>query len=271
MPTAPLSDLQVSQLIDHLLKSRDPATVGLRRIVKRKSDEGAAFPLKQLYLEQFGTKEAQAGIFRKDEVAVLEMQKEITLLRQRIESEKKKAVEALDAAYSKGLSEGEARGRTSQHTADEKEYLARLAEIEIRIAAMLSDVLESKRSSMVESKQFLLEMSMLIARKVVAAEISGNPDTVLSVIKKAISYISDRERLVVRVNTGDMENVTGKKEFWTSIGERLEGIKIESDDRIEKGGCIIESASGVADARVNVLFDELHDIIEKTWNDVSPT
>jgi flagellar biosynthesis/type III secretory pathway protein FliH len=84
-----------------------------------------------------------------------------------------------------------------------------------------------------------------------------------------MSYIADRERIIVRVSKDDLENVSRRKDFWMPVGERLESIIIEPDERIEKGGCIIESNSGVVDARLGVQFEELHDTVEKVWESVS--
>jgi flagellar assembly protein FliH len=269
MSSEPLSPVQVSELIENLLKSRDAASVTLRRIVKRKQDECEQFPFQKLSFEQFDSNEGGEGVFKKDEIEILKSQKELAEARHQSELEKKKYLIEIDSAYKRGLTEGEAAGRKAGAEVAAKDYNSRIAEIEKRIETMLASALESKRASYSESGRMLLDLSMLIAGKVVAAEISVNPEVVLSVIKKAVSFIADREKMVVRVNSSDLETVSGKKEFWTSIGERLEGIKIESDARIEKGGCIIETSSGAVDARMDVLFQGIKETIDSAWNDLS--
>jgi len=265
MTNPPLTSDQVSQLIDHLLTSKDPVTAGLSRILKRKTDEGRNFPVKPFSLEQFSESEGKQGVFEKNEIELLKREKLIQQLRLQIETEKKKAQAAIQAAYNKGKTEGEAAGRAAGKADAEKEYEGRIVEVTNRFQSMLAEVRTAKEQYLTGARRMLLELSMAIARKIVAAEISLNPDIVLEVIKKALAYIHERERLVVRVAAGDFENVTGKKEFWASVADRLDGIKIEADPRIEQGGCIIESASGVADARTGVLFDEIRDVIDTTW------
>jgi flagellar assembly protein FliH len=90
----------------------------------------------------------------------------------------------------------------------------------------------------------------------------------LSTIKKALTYISDREKIIIRVSRGDLENVSGRTDFWIPVGERIDAVSIEPDDSIEKGGCIIESNSGKADARLGVQFLELREIIDRMWESV---
>ncbi|MBD3393523.1 MAG: hypothetical protein GF418_15420 [Chitinivibrionales bacterium] len=263
MTAESLTPQDVSTLIDHLLKSKDPATVGLRRILKRKTEKRENFPLQKAEFEDFGA--PGGGMFDAQETRVLELEKQLSDLRQELAREREKTKKAAQAAYRKGMDEGQVKGTEEGKAEAGKEYEERLAELQQRIAGMLEETLTAKKRLATESQSVLVKLSMMIARKVVNTELSMNEDTVLSVIRKALGFIADRDGLVVRVAPDDLENVTGKKDFWTSISERLEGIRIEPDARIEKGGCIIESASGVADARVSVLFDELQDVLDTTW------
>ena len=105
--------------------------------------------------------------------------------------------------------------------------------------------------------------------KIITCEVSDRTDIVLAVLKRALDFIGHSEKMVVRVASEDLEQVSDRKDFWIPVGERLEYITIEADERIEKGGCIIESNSGVVDARLGVQFNELADLIEKTWSDVT--
>ena len=123
----------------------------------------------------------------------------------------------------------------------------------------------SKKSIFANADTLLLAFCCEFAKKIIHNEVSVNPDIILPVLQKALSYIADRERLIIRVAKDDVETVSGRKDFWKPVGERLESIVIEPDERIEKGGCIVESNSGVADARLGVRFDELKDIVFKAW------
>ncbi len=266
MSTPPLSPQEVSSLIDHLLKSKDPATVGLRRILRRKTEEGKGFPLAPLRFQDFGKASGkQGGIFDEQETQVLLLEKQLSELRRRMDDEKKRAEQAVRQAFAKGLEEGVEKGRREAGAEAGKRFEEQVSQIEERLAGFLVDVKKAREELLLGAQKAVVELSMAIARKVVNTELSLNPDTVLSVIKKALTFISEREHLVVRVAADDLETVTNKKEFWTSISERLEGIRIEADPRIRKGGCIIESSSGVADARLDVLLEELNDVIEETW------
>jgi flagellar assembly protein FliH len=271
MPTPQLSPEQVSTLIDQLLKARDPASVGLSRILKRKSEETGAFPLKPLTFEQFQEQGApDAGrkrttIFNENEVAVLELEKKVNELRAQLERDRAKSRLAVEEAYRKGVAEGESAGRAAGMGEARKEFDDRIARMEQRVAAVLGETKRAEAEFTLSAEKAVLDLSLHLARKIVDTELTIQPDIVLRVIKKALAFISEREKLVLRVSPGDFETVTGKKEFWASISQRLDDIEIISDGRIEQGGCIVESVSGVADARTGVMLEQLRETIMKTW------
>ncbi len=257
----------VSEFIDHLLKTKDPATVGLRRILKRKSEEGRAFPLREVSFEEFPDESRKNALFTDNEKETLLLQKRCVELQKTLIEQKKKANAAVQHSYQKGLAAGLERGVKEGEENAARAYAQNLAAVEERFAALFETVEKSKAAMLSEHQTLILEMAQRIARKVISTELSTNSDIILSVVRKALSYVADREKLIVRVAPDDLETITNKRDFWLSVGERLENIRIEADERIDKGGCIIESASGAADARITVQLDELREIIDRVWRD----
>ena len=259
----------ISELIDHLMKSRDPAVVGLRRILKKKADLGQDFPLQEHTLEEFATDKGTSGrIFNETEQRIMELEKTTLEHKDALAKQKKYSEEAIREAYKKGRKEGLERGEKTAYEKTRSEFDQQIREIEERLRNVFRDIGESRKALLNEAHRNVLDLSSMIAHKIINTELSVNPDIILSVIKKALSYIVDKQKLVLRVAPNDLETVTQKKDFWTSIAERLENITVEQDDRIEKGGCIIESNTGVADARINVQLAELNDVIDSTWENM---
>jgi flagellar assembly protein FliH len=267
MPTPSFSSENVSAFIDHILKTKDPAVVGLQRILKNKVSEGRDFPLKEAAQEDFGTTSGGKQVFNESEKRLLTLEKTIRDLQTEAEARKAKVQTALQSAYEKGVQEGALRGRKEGEQKAADDFNRRLKTLEERIAVMIREVAAAKLTLYTTTQRQLLDIALMLARKIVNHEISLNPDIILSVIQKVFSYIATREQVVVRVSPHDFETVTGKKEFWTTLNERLDGIRIEKDSRIQPGGCIIDSAAGIADGRVEVQLDELSATIEQAWNE----
>jgi flagellar assembly protein FliH len=268
MDQSSLSSSDISALIDHLLKSKDPATVGLRKILKHKKNSAEGFPVRPLEYEEFFEPGKSKEPFTKEERSVIELEKRVMELQGAIEQSKKDLPRLLQDSFEKGLREGKQKGETIAYEKARLEREAQTDALQKRVTAFLADLESSKKSIFADAHKILLEFCYELAKKIIRAEVAYNPDIIIGVIKKSLAYIADRERMIVRVAKDDLETVSNRKDFWLPVGERLESLTIESDERIEKGGCIVESNCGMVDARLGVQFDELRDVVEKAWESV---
>lgn len=255
---------EVPSLIDKILKTNDPATVGLRRIIKKKSEEGTDFPARIPSIESFDMP-GKSRILSDDERRILELEKKVIELedkckRQAIEHKKAEEI-ASKNGYTDGIKKGVEKGAAESAAIFEK----KIDGLQREIKAFLKIVESAKNSIYVNAEHLLLKMAFEIAKKVVNSEIAANPEIILNVVKKALTHIADRERIIIHVSPQDCTVVSKRKDFWNTITDNLNNIVITEDNRIEKGGCLIESNSGVIDARLGVQLDEVCSIIENEW------
>lgn len=114
----------------------------------------------------------------------------------------------------------------------------------------------------IEEEGFRLAID--IAERLAKREVTCDDEFVIRQIKEAIHRVAGVESIKVKVNPLDEVRV---REYRGSILSSVESIRecvIEPDENIERGGCIIESASGNIDGRLatqlrqieSALFDE---------------
>jgi len=174
----------------------------------------------------------------------------------------------LQKAYTEGKKAGFEEGQAEGIASTAAEYEKKIDALAQRVGGVISTMESSKRKVLGDAEHLLLRLCCAIAEKVIGREVALDKDIILLTIRRALSYIGHRERLILRVAPNDMEQVSGRKDFWAPVAERLNDILIEPDERIEPGGCIVESNSGLVDARLGVQFEEIAGIVEKTWVEV---
>jgi len=260
----------VSVLLDQLLKAEDPATIGIRRILRNKIDEGNSFPLKAPELESFDpsgkpAKKGSSQVWNENERAYLELEKKVRELERSLTQEKVAGKRAVTESHEKGRQEGIAEGEKRGQETAEKKFNAEVAKLKDQTAKYFKQLETSKRDMINGLEHVLLKFCMELTKKIVACELTTNPDIVLAAIKKSLTMIADRENVLIRVAPGDMETASGSRDFLSTVTERLEHVRIEEDSRIGRGGCIIESNSGMVDARLGVQLDEVEALVEKAW------
>ncbi len=267
MKPTPLNPNQIAQLIDHVLKSRDPATVGLQRILKTKEDHAKGFPYRSHEYTHFGEGGGNSESLSKDERRILQLEKECNLLRARLSEQEKKFHRDKEAAQQDGVRQGHAEGRKEAEAEFNKQLEQRISKIEERLAATLDRIDRQRKKVVVSAEAQVTNLAMAVARKIIAREIEENKEIVLGVVRRALAQLSDREHLTIRVSPQDIQTANGKKELWSTVADRLEDVTVRADPGIEPGGCIIESASGVADARIDVQFEELYTLVSSVWDE----
>jgi flagellar biosynthesis/type III secretory pathway protein FliH len=103
------------------------------------------------------------------------------------------------------------------------------------------------------------------AECIIDNEISQSTEPVLAVIRKSLAEISSAETVTVRVNPAEVEAVEEGRGFWQAVNSQLKDIKIETDGRVAKGGCMVESAGGSVDARIETQLKAVRELFLKHW------
>lgn len=256
---------QVSSFIDKVLKTKDPATVGLRKIIRRKAEEDNGFYVHKPELVEFEFNGKTQKGFGEDEQRILELEKTVADLKIELKKNLNQAQKAVQAAFSKGKASGLTEGLEKGKTETTEIYERKIDEIQLRVGNILKTFEEEKRNLIKNSEHILLQLSTEVAKKIIASELTTNTDIVLSVLKKALNSIAEKNNVIIRVSSGDLETVSERKSFWSPVSDNLKNITIEQDSRLSSGDCIIESDSGITDARLSVQCDELLELIQKTW------
>ena len=162
------------------------------------------------------------------------------------ESIQRANAEAREKGYAAGYAEGLAAGRAAGET-EYAEACAQLAEI----AASLTGAADTLGERLAER---MLALSLSIAKQVVRAELSLSPEAILPAVREAVPLSLEATRDArLRVNPADAEAID------SAIGEMLaaQNWKLVPDAGITAGGCVIESASGEADARMETRWQQV--------------
>ncbi len=260
----------LSGLIDKLLESKDPATVGLRRIIKQKRDTAEDFPMQSMAAEDFSkhTTSTAGRVFSEDEKRILELERELLRQKSEIDKMRKQNAADIESTHSKALAQGREEGRREGHAKAEDEFNAKFSDIVGRIAAYINGI-EARRNSLYnEVYSDALDVALAAVKRIIVAETSAtNSEIALRVIRSAISYIAERKNLVIRLNSADLAAIDGKTGLWAGVSDRLDNVRVQSDDRISRGGCMIESTGGLVDARMETQIAAVGELVSNLWND----
>ena len=102
-----------------------------------------------------------------------------------------------------------------------------------------------------------LEHGFHVARKIIQHEATCNPEILAATVRRALAHVTDRERVVVRVNPVELQRALQLKEDLLYTVEGLRHLGIEGDEAVRPGGCLVDSTCGEINARLEVQCEEL--------------
>jgi len=152
-------------------------------------------------------------------------------------------------AYEEGLSKGREEGyKVGQ------EEVNRLVE---RTHRILEAVMSRREEILSETEQQIVELVVLMTRKVVKIISENQKSVVMANVLQALKKVKGRGDVNLRVNLADVKLTTEHIQDFIKQVENVKGITVLEDSTVEKGGCIVETDFGAIDARISSQLTEL--------------
>ena len=96
----------------------------------------------------------------------------------------------------------------------------------------------------------VVELALAIARKVICREVKMDKEVVVCVAKEALARVEDSATINIKMNPSDLQFINETKYQLSDLVDNIEDVTLTAEERIESGGCIIETNLGEIDARI---------------------
>jgi flagellar assembly protein FliH len=134
----------------------------------------------------------------------------------------------------------------------------------------VKEALETVNQAVTERKKIIkdaegeiLRLALKVAEQIIKSEVSLHRDVSLNIVSDAISRVSDREQVIIKVNREDIENIKKYKDRIGSIVDGIKSLSIVEDSGVEPGGCVVETNLGYVDARISTKIAAIEEAFRK--------
>lgn len=137
------------------------------------------------------------------------------------------------------------------------------AEMEEMLQTMrgLVEMARAERHKIIESAETeIVRLSLNIAERILNAHIALEPATVLEMTRAAITRVVSREMVTVRVNPADIELMREHRERLMAMND-IDNLRLIEDQRVDRGGVLIETDSGTIDAKISTQLREARRVL----------
>ena len=172
--------------------------------------------------------------------------------------EKAKQIESdVRAAFEQERREAEEQGRSAGHEAGFVEGKSEVERLVQRTQTVLQRAQDKRTEILEETEQEIINLVLLIARKVIKVISENQRNVVISNVVQALRKVKGRGNVIIRVNMADLKLSTEHLKDFINLVEGAKSVQIVEDSTIDEGGCVIETDFGEIDARIASQLAEL--------------
>lgn len=170
--------------------------------------------------------------------------------------------EQIQSLIEEALHKGVEQGRAEIKAAQEEKIKNAVAAFETGIQEMHR--VRQKDIACMESE--IVRLALAITKKIVGYETEHHA-VIQHVVEQAIGKVNDTRQLIIRINPKDLDTVQALQQDLLPVDDLGTVFRIEADDGIQCGGCVIETKLGDIDARIDkqvkIIEERLIDQIPK--------
>ena len=152
-------------------------------------------------------------------------------------------------AFQEGFEEGRERV--------EAEMQIHMTEVMQEAQTVLGQAYEAKEQIIQEAEPFLVNLSCGIAEKVINKKLEEQEDYVIDLIKRTLARKREQGVITLCISPSQFDFVhAAREELTLSIDSQAE-LQILPDSTVNDRGCVIRSAFGSVDARIDTQLSEI--------------
>ena len=156
-----------------------------------------------------------------------------------------KLKEGYDDGFNKGREEGFKEGELE---------VTRLSD---RMQVIINKTVDRREVILSETEQQMVDLVLLMTRKVVKVISENQRNVVVSNIVHALRKMKGRGDVTIHVNLADLALTTEHTKNFLSAAENVNNITVVEDSTVDPGGCVIDTDFGAIDARIASQLNEL--------------
>lgn len=204
----------------------------------------------------------------------------VTQAEQTLADARREAEAIREAAKADGFEQGRTEGREVGRKEGIEEGLARAGELVTTLTAM-TDAIDNHRAALVaDAEGHLAALAVAVAERIVKARVEADPAVVTRTVAEALALTADADRVRITAAPDDIETI---RAFLPALGARADSpstdvaqpppagksaqagapvpqgrhVTLAADPGITRGGCVVTTAGGEVDARIETQLDRL--------------
>jgi len=165
--------------------------------------------------------------------------------------------------YEQVRAEGYKQGYDEGKTESEQEVREQWETALIEARSILDSAYRTKEQIILEAEPFLVDLSAAIAEKIIGKQLTVSPEWSIDLIRRSLERRREQGVITLCVAPHQLSFVQAAREELTMAIDSQAELQIVPDVTVKDNGCVIRSAFGSIDARIDTQLSEIkHELIQ---------
>lgn len=169
-----------------------------------------------------------------------------------LENAAQRADDLVEGVKATAHADGYAAGEAAAHE--------RTSEMIETIKSLVVSTREARRALITSAESEILRLAVEIAERILLHEVERNSASVVELAREAVARLVERETVTIRVHPGDLEQIRKHRDEFLDVGD-IQQLRIVEDQRVDRGGVMVETDGGTIDARVTTQLNEARRVL----------
>ncbi|MBI5095107.1 MAG: hypothetical protein HZB26_22060 [Candidatus Hydrogenedentes bacterium] len=166
-----------------------------------------------------------------------------------LEEARIQAQQILQDAYDEGFRKGRDEGQESFQNE---------VSSSVNALAQVSEAIRAAHIAFIESLEpQVVSLVKAIVQRALYREMRLDPDLVLTTVQQALENLTERARVVVRLNPADLAVVRNHKLTFLEDFDGIRQLELAGDDTVALGGCVADSELMQVDAQLDARLERI--------------
>ena len=178
------------------------------------------------------------------------------------------AMQLLDVARQAGVEieeQSRTRGYDSGFSEGKAAVDADMSDMVHTLHGLMQSFREQRVATLESAEPELVRLAMTIAERVVHDQIANDPKVVVENVRSALTRLVSREVVTLRVHPSDLETMRQHRDAIVAVSD-VEHLRIVEDQRVDRGGVVVETDAGTIDAKIATQLREARRAIHADEN-----
>lgn len=155
----------------------------------------------------------------------------------------------VEQARDQAFAEGKKAGLIEGHTSVEQAL--------VHLEEYTNKLVENEKNFLRHAEKHVVTLAIAVAKRILGREVETDKEIIVFSVREALKQVADKARIIIKVNPEDLENILLHRKALQKMDRNFPELEFEADEKISRGGCIIQTRTGVIDGRLTSQLEEI--------------